>query len=118
MTEIYAKAQRGHGIMPLTARDVDLWSVEARRLRDADLDMRPRDNVIVEHGTLRRAFTRMVMDLNATGMLTEDALRNLVERFWKVAVITVEENSQLNRLARSKAYDTPDERWAAAGIGF
>jgi DNA-binding NarL/FixJ family response regulator len=51
--------------------------------------MRPGDNVIVEHGTLRRASTRMVMDLNATGMLTEDTLRNLVERFWKVAVITV-----------------------------
>ena len=26
MTEIYAQAQRGHGIMPLTTRDVGLWS--------------------------------------------------------------------------------------------
>ena len=35
MTEIYAQAQRGHGIMPLTARDVDLWSgaLFARLLR-------------------------------------------------------------------------------------
>ncbi|MEW5685743.1 MAG: hypothetical protein AB1942_12555 [Pseudomonadota bacterium] len=45
-------------------------------------------------------------------------MAELVSRYWKLAVITVEEDARLNRVARSTVYDNPDERWKAAGIEF
>jgi hypothetical protein len=50
--------------------------------------------------------------------LTEDAMATLIKRFWKLAVITIEEDGRLNRIARSRAADSPDERWRRAGISF
>ncbi len=45
-------------------------------------------------------------------------MQRLVERYWKLAVITLEEDQRLNKVARSKMYDTPEKRWSAAGINF
>ncbi len=43
-------------------------------------------------------------------------MAKLVKRYWKLAVITLEEDERLNKVARSKTFKTPEERWAAAGI--
>jgi hypothetical protein len=45
-------------------------------------------------------------------------MAKLVERYWKLAVISLEEDKRLNKVARSKAFKTPEDRWAAAGIEF
>ena len=42
----------------------------------------------------------------------------LVEREYRLAVITIEEDRVLNKMARSKVATTPEERWKAAGIEF
>jgi hypothetical protein len=60
----------------------------------------------------------MVLELHDTGNLTESSMAELVGRYWKLAVITVEEDVRLGRIARSTVYDSPDERWRAAGIEF
>jgi N-glycosylase/DNA lyase len=45
-------------------------------------------------------------------------MNTLVKRDYKLAVITVDEDRRLNRIARSKTFDAPEKRWAAAGISF
>jgi hypothetical protein len=45
-------------------------------------------------------------------------MAELIEREYKLAVITLKQDRRLNRIARSKKFDTPEERWAAAGIEF
>ena len=87
-------------------------------LRDARPDAKPKDYFRVEHGTPQRGFARMVLALQRRNELTEDTATDLVKKFYKLAVITLEEDQQLNRIARSKVFDTPDARWAAAGIEF
>ena len=53
----------------------------------------------------------MVLELYDRGELTEATLAHLVTRYWKLAVITLDEDLRLNKLARSKLYASPDERW-------
>jgi len=52
------------------------------------------------------------------GKLTEKRMAGLVKKSWRLAVITIEEDNTLNKVARSKAFDTPEGRWAAARIKF
>ena len=42
----------------------------------------------------------------------------LCDKRWKVAVITHAEDKRLSEIGRSKLFDTPEERWAAANIEF
>ena len=42
----------------------------------------------------------------------------MVDRLWKLAVITLDEDRHLNKTARSLMFDTPEARWKAAGIKF
>jgi hypothetical protein len=72
----------------------------------------------VGHGTPRRALVRMVMKLYEGNDLKEQSMPDLCHKAWKLAVITIEEDRNLNRLARSKMFSSPDERWRAAGISF
>jgi len=58
------------------------------------------------------------MELYQQNRLTEKTMEDLVGRYWKLAVITLEEDQVLNKVARSKMFDTPEERWTAAGIKF
>ena len=44
-------------------------------------------------------------------------MNRLVKKFWKLAVITLEEDSRLSKLSKL-SFKTPDERWAAAAINF
>jgi hypothetical protein len=94
------------------------WSIAARQLLAENPTAKPRDHFRVEHGTPRRAFARMVLQLYENGKLTEPAMAELVNSSWKLAVITLEEDAHLNRFARSKVFSSPDERWKAANILF
>jgi hypothetical protein len=50
--------------------------------------------------------------------LKEQSMPDLCHKAWKLAVITIEEDRNLNLLARSKMFSSPDERWRAAGRSF
>lgn len=116
--DVYAKLRSGRSATPHHVDQFDLWSVEARKVRLGSPSSRPGQDLRVEHGTPRRAFARMILDLHRRGDLNEDSVANLVDRFWKLAVITLDEDTKLNKVARSRAYATPEDRWAAAGIVF
>jgi len=73
---------------------------------------------VVEHGAPRRPFARRIVNLYRKGELNQEALNELVNRHWRLAVVTLEEDRRLNKLARSRMFDGPEERWAAAGIQF
>jgi hypothetical protein len=114
--DFYAKMHGGGSATPHHVRQVprQQWSVAARE----EYKRNPLARLRVEHGTPRRAFAKKVMDLFDNDNLTEDAMATLVKRFWKLAAITIEEDRRLNKVARSKATDSPDERWKEAGISF
>jgi hypothetical protein len=114
--DFYAKRHCGGSVTPHHVRQVDRrqWSLAALKERERN----PLAKLRVEHGTPRREFARRVMELFDKNNLTEDAMATLIQRFWKLAVITIEEDARLNRVARSKAADSPDQRWEKAGISF
>jgi len=116
--DVYAKCYKGGSATPHHVDQVDLWSVKARRIRSRMPDAKPRDYFRVEHGTPRRGFARKVLELYRKDKLSAKTMAKLVERYWKLAVITLEEDERLNKVARSKTFNTPEERWAAAGIWF
>ena len=116
--DVYAKLHMGGSATPHHVDQVDLWSVKARRIRNRMPDAKPRDYFRVEHGTPRRGFARKVLDIYRKGKLNAKTMAKLVERYWKLAVITLEEDERLNKVARSKTFKTPEERWAAAKIMF
>ena len=60
----------------------------------------------------------MTLELHLKQSLDETSMGQLVAKYWKLAVITIEEDRRLNKTARSKVFDTPEERWASAGIEF
>ena len=68
-----------------------LWSVKARQLRKDKPDAKPRDHFRVEHGTPRRVFALEVLSLYQNNELTEPAMVSLVDRYYKLAVITLDE---------------------------
>jgi hypothetical protein len=115
-TDFYAKKHHGGSVTPHHVRQIPQrqWSVAAREARKLD----PKALLRVEHGTPRRAFARKVLALFEKDNLTEDAMATLSQKLWKLAVVTIEEDSRLNKIARSKAADSPDERWKSAGILF
>jgi hypothetical protein len=116
--DLYAKLRKGGSASPHHVDQVKLWSIEALKVSHAKPQVKPKDYFRVEHGTPKRAFSRMVMRLFSEDRLDKQRLNLLVNRYWKLAVITVEEDKKLNKIARAKAYKTPEERWAAAGILF
>ena len=60
----------------------------------------------------------MVMKLYENDVLNENEMAILVKQYWKLAVITVEEDQILNKNFRSKLFNSPDERREAANIVF
>lgn len=119
-SDVYAKMHNGGSATPHHATQVPhaQWSVAAKQLISQNPNAKPRDFLRVEHGTPRREFARMVMKLYETGTLNENKMAILVNKYWKLAVITVEEDQILNNKFRSKLFSSPDERWAAANIVF
>jgi hypothetical protein len=116
--DVYANLHMGGSATPHHVDQVELWSIKARKLRDALPDAKPRDYFRVEHGTPQRGFARKVLELYRKGKLAARTMDKLVERDYKLAVITLDEDKILNKIARSKMFDTPEERWASAGIRF
>lgn len=115
LADVYAKLLNGGSASPHSAKQVKLWSLAARKF---EYSKPYRNYVLVEHGTPRRAFAMMVLRLYSKGKLNKHEMNKLVKKYWKLAVITLEEDSKLGRIARSKMYKTPDLRWKAAGIRF
>ena len=117
-TDVYAKIHSGGSPSPHHVNQVALWSVEAQRVKNPESVANAKDHFRVEHGTPRRQFARLTMKLYRGNQLNVDTLNELVKSYWKLAVITIEEDRKLNKLAKSKLYDTPEARWAVAGIVF
>jgi len=116
--DVYAKVLMGGSVIPHHVSKVELWSVEALKLRKEKPDSKPKELFRVEHGTPRRAFARKVFDLYLENNLNEQSMQSLVHKYWKLAVITIPEDQRLNKVSRSKMFDTPEERWATAEIKF
>jgi hypothetical protein len=118
--DVYARIFKGGtGIgAPLHVRHIELWSKAAIKLKKQRPNLKPRDHLRVEHGTPRREFARKVLALHKEKRLSEKMMNNIVRRYWKLAVITLEEDLRLNKIARSKAFSSPGKRWAEAGIKF
>jgi hypothetical protein len=118
--DVYAKMHNGGSATPHHVSQVPIaqWSLAAQSLFNSNPEGRPMDYLRVEHGTPRRAFARLVLDLYRSGDLSEQTMADLVKRWWKLAVITLEEDARLNKVARSALLNSPDERWQMAAIKF
>ncbi len=116
--DVYAKLLMGGSATPYHVDQVELWSVKAKNMRKKNPDGKPKDLFRVEHGTPRREFARKVLILYRKSSLNEKSMQRLAHRYWKLAVITLEEDQRLNRVARSRMFATPEKRWLAAGINF
>lgn len=116
--DIYANIQQNEIRSVHHVDHVKLWSRKAKNIRRAIPDGKPKDSFIVEHGTPRRAFAREVFALYEKKKLNTRAMTILIQKKYKLAVITLDENKVLNKIARCEAYTTPEERWDAAGIKF
>jgi hypothetical protein len=117
-TDVYAKLLMGGSATPHRVDQIELWSVKAKSLKKKIPNGKPKNLFWVEHGTARREFARKALGLYQKGRLNEKSMRMLVNHYWKLAVITLEEDQRLNTVARSTMFKTPAERWAAAGIHF
>ena len=96
--------------MPLDS--VPVWSVAAKRATS-------NKEVMIEHGTPKSEFVKLVYDVYLAGRLTEEMLISMIENLWKIAVITKEEDAGLSGVGlRSKRLELPEARWAAVGIQF
>jgi hypothetical protein len=114
----YAKMRIIGNTAPDHVDQYKLWSKAARTARSATPDRPSGQHLRIEHGTPRRHFARYVLETFKAGNLTKEWMDHLCDTKWKVAVITHEEDQQLNTSARSQLFDTPEKRWASAGIKF
>jgi hypothetical protein len=118
LADCYAKYLVVGSVTPNHIKQVKLRSISAQSFIENNPDTKPKGTLVVEHGTPRRAFARMVYNLYLSQELNESRMNDLVHRYWRLAVITVDEDARLNKIARSRAFDSPEERWKAAGIEF
>lgn len=119
VADVYAKLLYGGSATPHFAEQVELWSLAAKRAKKMNPDRKYGEYLRVEHGTPRRAFAKLILDLYHEGKLTKQTVDELVGKYWKLAVITLEEDQVLaKRSLRSKMCLTPEERWTMAGIRF
>jgi hypothetical protein len=94
---------------------IDLWSEGA--IAEYSKDKSNVRNFVKEHGTPRTVFAAMILDIYLRGELTKEVMNQNFDTFYKLAVITKEEDARLNAIgARAKMYETPEKRWTAAGI--
>ena len=118
--DVYAKLHHGGSATPHHVKQVprSQWSIAAKKLVEKNPAGDTGRFLRVEHGTPRRAFARMVMKLYKANNLSDRTMARIARKSWKLAVITIDEDKALNKLARSKVFASPDERWRAAGIRF
>lgn len=118
LTDVYAKLYMGGNASPHHVSQVKLWSKAAKEIKKLHSKAKPQNYFRVEHGTPRREFSRMVLRFYMEKKLNKKTMDHLSKKYWKLAVITLEEDKKLNKIARSKMFDTPEKRWAKAGIKF
>jgi hypothetical protein len=118
--DLYAKLALGGTASPHDAKKIPLsqWSVEAKKRKALYPSDPSGKHFRVEHGTPRRSFARDVMSIYALRGLNEQAMFDLAMKSWKLAVITLDEDRRLNKVARSRPASSPEERWRMAGIKF
>jgi hypothetical protein len=75
------------GAVPLDS--VPVWSVAAQRAKNAK-------ELMIEHGTPKSEFVKLVYDVYLSRKLTEELLISMIENLWKIAVITKEEDARLS----------------------
>ncbi|MBX7133440.1 MAG: hypothetical protein K1X67_12270 [Fimbriimonadaceae bacterium] len=116
--DTYAKVRIVGSASPDHVRQFELWSLAALRWQAEENGDAVGRCLRCEHGTPRRQFARLILQARERGELTQEWLDALCDSRWKVAVITVEEDARLTKLARSTLFDTPEDRWRAAAIEF
>ncbi len=117
LTNNYAKQIIIGKLSPDHADEYALWSKAALSAKIENVDFKYGQYLRVEHGTPRRKFARIVLKAHEDECLTQEWMDAHCQALWKVAVITHEEDKRLNRVAKL-IFDTPEARWAAAGIEF
>lgn len=115
--DVYATLKVYGTTGPLHVDQIELWSIEAIKLRDAKPDVKA--DFRIEHGTPRRDFARKILKLYDESQLSTERMNGLVERYYRLAVITLKEDQDINKvLDRSIVFTKPEKKWAAAGIRF
>ena len=112
----YAKFHVIGNVSPDHVDHYKLWSEAAIALVKENPNSRTSGLLRVEHGTPRRQFARMIYRQWKDDEISESWMEITLQKMWKVAVITVEEDRRLNKSARSKLFDNPFDRWKASGI--
>jgi hypothetical protein len=116
--DVYAKIRVEGSATPHSADQVKLWSKDALAAKNENPNSSLGSYCRVEHGTPRRALARIVLGKYVARQLTQKKLDALVKKHWKLAVISLDEDKRLNKIARAKMFGTPEDRWAAASIEF
>jgi hypothetical protein len=117
-SDVYAKMLNGGSATPHHVDQVKHWSVAARKIREDNPHARPKDHFRVEHGTPRRGFARKVLILYHDENLNEATMAAAVAQYWKLAVITLEEDIRLNKLARSTMFERPSASVSLIACGI
>lgn len=112
---IYAKNLIMGTTNPDHADQFSLWSKAARKAKKENPKLKYGQYLRIEHGTPRRGFARLVLEAFRHRKLTKPWMDKHCTGKWRVAVITHVEDA---RLARSKLYKSPEERWEVAKIEF
>ena len=114
--DVYANLHTG-GSAPHHVDQVPLWSVKAKNCA-MRFRMPNRVTTFAWNTAHRKQFCTQILDLYRKDKLGARTMDKLAEKDYKLAVITLDEDTRLNKIARSREFDTPEERWAAAGIEF
>jgi hypothetical protein len=115
---VYAKMRVVGNSSPDHADQYETWSKAARKAKKDNPTLPYGQYLRVEHGTPRRQFARYVLEAFKKQRLTQEWMNKLCNKQWKVAVITHEEDKRLTKLGRTKMFQNPELRWAAAKIEF
>ena len=83
--DVYAKVVTDGTSIPHRPKKIPFlnWSNRALEARYENPDLKTQGNLVVEHGTPRREFARLVLKLYDSERLDENKLNNLVRKKWK-----------------------------------
>ena len=121
MADVYPKLKKIGNASPDRADQFELWSKEAVKLWEQKLKEHPKPPfgkyLRNEHGFTKTMFAEKVLTkYTKDGPLDEEMLAGLVEKYWRVAVITLDEDKKLDRT--NKDGKSAENRWKDAGIEF
>lgn len=123
MVDAYAKLRKLGVANPDRADQFETWSVAAVELWKRKKDEKPPPpfgrHLRNEHGYGKSAFARRVLKTykDSGGHLTEETMDSLVDKYWRVAVVTLYEDKRLNGRDRSnEGQRSAEERWKEADI--